>query len=242
MNGHIQQPATIAPETRARDVARLERDLARARDAAANLEGARAARGTAALPAAAIQGPGQNGGLEQLKELKELKELAGGVQVQTGQGTMTVPGPDGNTIIRHTPDGRTIIQSPHGEPVTIGLDGTIVGAPTTAPIAFPPPNNDIPREVVPIVGTVFGTVMLTIIFFPIARAIARRMDRKTVTAAPTSSPETTSRLDRIEQAIEAVALEVERVAEAQRYSARLLTERLPENMPRVGAANAEQVR
>jgi hypothetical protein len=35
------------------------------------------------------------------------------------------------------------------------------------------------------------------------------------------------RLDRIEQAIEAIALEVERSAEAQRYSARLLTERMP---------------
>ena len=47
------------------------------------------------------------------------------------------------------------------------------------------------------------------------------------------------RLARIEQAIEAVAIEVERIAESERYSARLLTERLPERGPeRAPAANA----
>src|SRR5438105_3174778 len=54
----------------------------------------------------------------------------------------------------------------------------------------------------------------------------RRVDRK---AAPLDQ-EVVRRLDRIEQAIETMAVEVERVSEAQRYSARLLTERLPDGL------------
>jgi len=44
------------------------------------------------------------------------------------------------------------------------------------------------------------------------------------------------RLDRIEQAVEAVAVEMERVSEAQRFSARLLSERLPDALPQLDAA------
>ena len=47
------------------------------------------------------------------------------------------------------------------------------------------------------------------------------------------------RLERLEQAVEGVALEMERVAEAQRFSARLLSERLPEALPRIDANAAE---
>ena len=39
-----------------------------------------------------------------------------------------------------------------------------------------------------------------------------------------TSPDVTARLERIEQAVEAVAIEVERIAEAQRFSAKLMAE------------------
>jgi hypothetical protein len=47
-------------------------------------------------------------------------------------------------------------------------------------------------------------------------------------------PEVSLRLERMEQAIEAMAVEVERVAEAQRFTTRLLTERsgAPSEPPR----------
>ena len=52
-------------------------------------------------------------------------------------------------------------------------------------------------------------------------------------AAPApSSVEQDERLRRIEAVVETMAVEVERVSEAQRYSARLLTERLPESPAR----------
>ena len=39
------------------------------------------------------------------------------------------------------------------------------------------------------------------------------------------------RLARLEQAIDTIAIEVERIAEAQRFSAKLMNERLPERIP-----------
>jgi hypothetical protein len=65
---------------------------------------------------------------------------------------------------------------------------------------------------------------------PIIRLFTRRWERtQAIEAAP--SPETAAQLARIEQAVEAVAIEVERIAEAQRFSAKLLAEQ-PRALPR----------
>lgn len=228
-----QQPA-IAPQTRASDDARLARELARARTAAARIDPPDAAR-----PALAVQGvpaPPPAPAAPQAPGVDvRTTQLPGGAQIRTDGNGTTITGPDGETHIGRDAAGRTIITTPGGDPIVIGPNGILRGTrPITSTESFPPPNNDIPREVVPLVGTIFGTVAATIVLFPIARAWARRMDRKAVPP----SPEVTGRLDRIEQAIETIAIEVERVSEAQRYSAKLLTERLPENVARVGAAGA----
>jgi hypothetical protein len=39
------------------------------------------------------------------------------------------------------------------------------------------------------------------------------------------APEVTTRLERIEQAVDAIAIEVERISEGQRFTTKLLTER-----------------
>jgi hypothetical protein len=57
---------------------------------------------------------------------------------------------------------------------------------------------------------------------PIARAYARRLEAEAVPARVPS--EVVARLERMEQAIDAIALEVERIAEGQRFTARLLSE------------------
>jgi len=43
-----------------------------------------------------------------------------------------------------------------------------------------------------------------------------------------------ARLERIEQAVDAIAIEVERIAEAQRFTARLMSERAVERLPAQG--------
>lgn len=40
-----------------------------------------------------------------------------------------------------------------------------------------------------------------------------------------------SRFARLEQAVDSIAIEVERIAEAQRFSAKLMSERLPNRLP-----------
>lgn len=60
---------------------------------------------------------------------------------------------------------------------------------------------------------------------PLFRWILRRFFDPKPTLPPVQlSTDATARLERIEQAVEAVAIEVERIAEAQRFSAKLLAE------------------
>jgi hypothetical protein len=82
---------------------------------------------------------------------------------------------------------------------------------------------DIPREAVDIVMGFFTMITIIALGVPIIRLIARRMDRKPLPPTP-ASPDVTARLERIEQAVEAVAIEVERIAESQRFSAKLMAE------------------
>jgi hypothetical protein len=58
--------------------------------------------------------------------------------------------------------------------------------------------------------------------YPVLRAYAKRLERSGSTAAVPS--EVTSRLERIEQAVDAIAVEVERISEGQRFTTKLLSE------------------
>jgi hypothetical protein len=58
--------------------------------------------------------------------------------------------------------------------------------------------------------------------YPLARAYARRIEAK---PAPAVSPEVAARLERMEQAIDTIAVEVERISEGQRFTTKLLAER-----------------
>lgn len=88
----------------------------------------------------------------------------------------------------------------------------------------------LPIGVLPIVNSFFTTVAVIALGIPIIRAITRRWERSAQPpAAP--SPEVVARLERIEQAVEAVAIEVERIAEAQRFSAKLAAEQAQHRLP-----------
>jgi hypothetical protein len=94
-----------------------------------------------------------------------------------------------------------------------------------------PSPQDIPPEVVEIVKMFFTTVAVVALGIPIIRAFTRRFERGPQ-LPPQASPDVVARLERIEQSIEAVAVEVERIAEAQRFSAKLAAEQaraLPRN-------------
>jgi hypothetical protein len=79
-----------------------------------------------------------------------------------------------------------------------------------------------------IVAVVFGT--LGTVFYPLARALAQRLHGGTSPSGPTLRG-VEDRLDRIERSVEAVALEVERISEGQRFVTKLLAEKTPPQLP-----------
>jgi hypothetical protein len=71
---------------------------------------------------------------------------------------------------------------------------------------------------------VLGGLFMLIVLLPLSIAIARRIWRRS-SAVVTSFPrEIAERLGRMEQAVEATAVEVERIGEGQRFLTRLFTE------------------
>jgi hypothetical protein len=72
--------------------------------------------------------------------------------------------------------------------------------------------------------TLFVTIAVTVIGVPLARALARRLEQ----GPPKLTPEVLARLERMEQAIDSIAVEVERISEGQRFTTKLLAERAGE--------------
>jgi hypothetical protein len=99
-----------------------------------------------------------------------------------------------------------------------GRDGTHII--TIPPHAF---DNTIPPQVEDISIMFFLTIGAIIIFLPLVRAFARRMDRRGGGTAQIPS-EVSSQLAHLNQAVDAIALEVERISEGQRFTTRLLSE------------------
>lgn len=81
----------------------------------------------------------------------------------------------------------------------------------------------VPGELIPIVMFICGAA--TIILTPVARAYARRLDRGDGGPQSRISPDVTDRLERMEQALDSIAIEVERISEGQRFTTKLLAER-----------------
>ena len=65
-------------------------------------------------------------------------------------------------------------------------------------------------------------VPITAIGWPLARAYAKRVEQGSTHHVPI---EVTARLERMEQAIDSIAVEVERISEGQRFTTKLLAER-----------------
>jgi hypothetical protein len=75
-----------------------------------------------------------------------------------------------------------------------------------------------------------GAILLLPFVIVLARKLWVRGSRR-----PTLDPENSPRLQRIEEAVEAIALEVERIGEAQRFTTKLLVERQPDAVGPVAA-------
>jgi hypothetical protein len=143
---------------------------------------------------------------EQVRAGLEAARAAREAQTADQQHQRIVVGPNGVTIGPATP----------GQPGVTYLD----------PRAM---NNMIPQRAVDISIAFFIMVAVIIVGFPIARAFGKRIERRGQVA--TLDAGTMEQLHRIEQAVDAMAIEVERISESQRFMARLQSDAGSQALP-----------
>jgi hypothetical protein len=80
-----------------------------------------------------------------------------------------------------------------------------------------------------------GALLLVPFVIVLARQLWIRGTRR-----PALDPENSPRLQRIEEAVEAIALEVERIGEAQRFTTKLLAERQPDAVAPIAARSRRE--
>ena len=95
-----------------------------------------------------------------------------------------------------------------------GVQGAVVEHPQP-----PYVNNGPPPEVFVITGLFIVAVLL-----PISLAFARRIWRRGKDAVLSLPPDLSDRLNRLDQAVDSIAVEVERIGEGQRFVTRVLSE------------------
>jgi hypothetical protein len=134
---------------------------------------------------------------------------------------ITMPSSDGTRrAIELSSDGKALLS----------VDGI-----ETAAIEPPPEpsRREIPDGVVDIVQAMGAMIMMVVVFGPLARAFARRIDKRTIATPAPLPPEVSQRLAAIEQAVDSVAVEVERISEGQRFTTKLLSDRTKVEVERV---------
>jgi len=94
------------------------------------------------------------------------------------------------------------------------IPGAVVEAPPVQVIRTGPPEE----------AFVLGGMFIIVVLLPISIAFARRIWRRSAAVVTSLPREIGERLQRMEQSVEATALEVERIGEGQRFLTRLFTE------------------
>jgi hypothetical protein len=98
----------------------------------------------------------------------------------------------------------------------------------------PTPRQGPPEEVF-----VLGGMFIVIVLLPLSIALARRIWRRGVATVTSLPAELMDRLTRLEQGVDAVAVEVERIGEGQRYMARMMGE--DASLRAIGAGSADPI-
>jgi hypothetical protein len=112
----------------------------------------------------------------------------------------------------------------------IATQAAVPGAAYTPP---PPPRRGPPEEAFVLAGFLGFITLL-----PLTIAFARRIWRRSARAEVTLPPEMRDRMESLERGVEAIALEVERIGEGQRFVTQALSQR--EKVPAIGAGDRER--
>lgn len=97
-----------------------------------------------------------------------------------------------------------------------------------------PPRRGPPDEVYVLAG-----MFMVIVLLPMSLAFARRIWRRSANATVVLPPEMSERMESLERGMDAIALEVERIGEGQRFVTQALTER--GDIRSIGAGAAQPV-
>jgi len=101
-------------------------------------------------------------------------------------------------------------------------DAQVAKAASVPGAAVDPPEP--PRTGPPEEAFVLGGMFIVIVLLPISIAFARRIWKRSAHVVMNIPKELTDRLMRVEQTVEASAIEIERIGEGQRFMTRLFTE------------------
>lgn len=104
--------------------------------------------------------------------------------------------------------------------------------PFTTSSGFPIDPAAIIREAIPIFGISLAMMMVLLIGWPLARAFARRSDKRLELGAA-NARDLQPQMRQLQESLDLMAVELERISEAQRFQAKLMSERaLPEGQKR----------
>ncbi|MBL0169243.1 MAG: hypothetical protein IPP90_00765 [Gemmatimonadaceae bacterium] len=118
-----------------------------------------------------------------------------------------------------------------GDPVSISVDGKGIHVSQNGSETVIPLHDIVPRGAVQMTWAVFGSLAFMVVGYPLARAFARWLDRRG--SASRLSSEVEQRLAAMDRNIDTVAVELERVSEGQRFTAKLLEQRPLEHAQRI---------
>lgn len=117
---------------------------------------------------------------------------------------------------------RKAIRDGNGDPLA---DVPAIAGTESPPVIIEP---KIPEAVIPIMGILFGSITVMVVLGPFARAMARRIDRSTAAAAAGPPKELERKIDQLQQSLDTMAIEIERISEGQRFTSKLMSERVAE--------------
>lgn len=163
--------------------------------------------------------------------------MAGAAVAQgTGSGTATPPQAPPIPVAPTRPGAGTGAVLAPGTPTSDGGGLLTTASPQdqgTPQIIVPPPyrnnDNEIPAEVIPIVGIVMGTGVAIALGYPIIRTITRLIERAT-DKRYVRGQDVEVQLRALQESVDTMAIEIERISESQRFQSKLLSDRKQDSL------------
>ena len=154
-------------------------------------------------------------------QLDQLEDKRGDLQRQLREGEVKAGADRAGIEARVTELDKRISDAGKALSQADASVATAAATPGAVPPDPPRQRNGPPPEAFVLMG-----MFIVVVLLPLSLAFARRIWRRGSLATVTSFPaEMTERLNRLDQSVDSIAIEVERIGEAQRFNTKLQAER-----------------